>query len=164
MSRRIERLNPPFMKHQQTTTVSRRQHEIMYDKKRNRSVFLRVLPGQTHNDKLMGQIKRTCRFVQQQDLGTRYKRLRHEHKLFLTVAQAAYRFSTQAIKPKLSQCVHHLFDLFIGHFPPEAFDQAEENHLKGRQTAGDGFKLRNIGDIPIRKEIPLVAASCQPRH
>ena len=72
----------------------------MYDKKCNRSVFLRILPGQTHNDKLMGQIKRICRFVQQQDLGTQYKRLRHEHKLFLTAAQAAYRFSTQAIKPK----------------------------------------------------------------
>lgn len=126
----------------------------MYDKKCNRSVFLRILPGQTHNDKLMGQIKRICRFVQQQDLGTQYKRLRHEHKLFLTAAQAAYRFSTQAIKPKLSQCVHHLFDLFIVHFPPEVFDHTEENHLKGRQTAGDGFKLRNIGDSRSEKRFP----------
>ena len=112
----------------------------MHDKKCNRPVFPRVFPGQIHDDELVAQIERTRGFVQQQDLGPRHERLRHEHKLLLPAAQAAHRLPAQT----------------VDHFPSEILDQAEENHFKGRQAAGNGFELWNIRNVPIRKKVAFI--------
>ena len=119
---RIKGLDPPLVKHEQAAAVSRRQHEIMHDKKCNRPAFPRVFPGQIHDDELVAQIERTRGFVQQQDLGPRHERLRHEHKLLLPAAQAAHRLPAQTVEPKFRQRVRHFFDLLVGHFPSEILD------------------------------------------
>ena len=121
----------------------------MHDKKCNRPVFPRVFPGQIHDDELVTQIERTRGFVQQQDLGPRHERLSHEHKLLLPTAQAAHRLPAQTVEPKFRQRVRHFFDLLVGHFP-------SENHFKGRQTAGNGFELWNIRNVPIRKKVAFI--------